>query len=173
MREIYKSIKRYEGLYEVSNLGNVKSLRRKVVNTAKSFRIVNEKILKPSIQGKVYLAVGLSKGIVKNTYVHKLVAMAFLNHTPNGLTMVIDHINNDKHDNRVTNLQVISQRQNTSKNTKKSRYSNYTGVSKLNGGEGKFVAQIGINKKSVHLGSFENEYDAHLAYQKALKTLKT
>ena len=41
--------------------------------------------------------------------------MAFLNHKPNGNKLVVDHINNVKTDNRLSNLQIITQRKNTSK----------------------------------------------------------
>ena len=45
--------------------------------------------------------------------VHQLVAMAFLQHVPDGMNLVIDHINGDKQDNRVENLRIVTQKKNT------------------------------------------------------------
>jgi hypothetical protein len=94
--------------------------------------------------------------------------MAFLNHKPDGTNkIVVDHINNIKTDNRLVNLQLISQRENTSKD-KKNGTSQYTGVC-WKKSKNKFEAQININNKYKYLGLFTDEYEAHLAYEKALK----
>jgi uncharacterized protein YebE (UPF0316 family) len=96
--------------------------------------------------------------------------MAFLGHKPDGThKLVVDHINNNTLDNRIENLQLITQRENASKYflTKK-KSSQYTGVfwhKQIN----KWQAQIGIDGKRIHLGIFNHEHEAHLAYQKALE----
>ncbi len=105
--EIYKSIPGYENIYEVSNYGNVKSIK-----------FGKEKILKPNKTRTGYLQVGLLKDGRKKIGVHQLVAMAFLNHTPCGMELVIDHINDIKSDNRIINLQVVTQRENIWKKLK-------------------------------------------------------
>ena len=89
MKEIFKDIPNYEGLYQVSNLGNVKSLNYR--------RTKKERVLKTVVNGVGYLNVYLSKnGKIKTFTVHKLVCMAFLNHTPNGSKgLVADHRNNN------------------------------------------------------------------------------
>ena len=162
--EKWKDVPNYEGLYQVSNMGNVKSLG----NDKKR----KEKILNNQKDSKGYLRVSLSKnGKVKPMLIHHLITIVFLGHIPDGTRrIVIDHINNIKTDNRLENLQLITNRQNTSKD-KKNGYSKYTGVcwhKKAN----KWIASILVNKKRKHLGYFENEYDAHLAYQKALEEIK-
>ena len=93
MMEIWKDIENYEGLYQVSNLGNVKSLR-------------SNKILKPAFN-KSYLQIGLYKdGKRKFFLIHRLVAEAFL---PNEDELPeVDHRDNDKTNNRAENLQWIS-----------------------------------------------------------------
>ena len=105
----------------------------------------------------------------KTKRVHKLVAIAFLSHKPSGRTMVVDHKNNDKTNNNVSNLQIITQRENLSKD-KKGGSSQYTGVSWSKPAE-KWVAHININYKLKYLGVFESELDASTAYQTELKLL--
>lgn len=103
MKEQWKPVVCYEGLYEVSNLGNVKSLAREVVGYAGSTYLTQERILKPA--GDRYLKVVLSKCGNKKTYtVHTIVVEAFLGPKPAGGDYTVDHINRDKRDNRVENL---------------------------------------------------------------------
>ena len=156
-REEFRSISGYEGLYEVSNFGNVKSL-------------TNDKILKPCLGSRGYYMVRVYKDNKGNTMsIHILVAMAFLGHKPDGYKIVVDHIDNNKLNNHVSNLQLISNRENTSKD-KKNGTSKYTGVTWYNASN-KWLAQIAINSKKKNLGLFETEDEAHETYQKALKML--
>ena len=158
-KEEWKPVKDYEGLYEVSNLGNVKSLK-----------LGKEKILKLSVDGAGYLRCNLSlNGIAKQVKAHQLVAMAFLNHTPCGFKLVVDHINDDKLDNRVENLQVVTNRFNVCK-TQYNYSSKYKGVY-WNKQKNKWKSQIRINKKRIHLGYFNCELTASIAYQNKLKTI--
>ena len=108
MKEIYKDIYGYEGLYQISSLGGVRSLDRKV--HWKDTFIKSEGVkLKPYLTGKGYLTVRLYKNKTKKDFVvHKLVAITFLNHKPNGMKIVVDHIDNNKLNNNVKNLQLIS-----------------------------------------------------------------
>ena len=100
MEEIWKDIEGYEGLYQVSNLGRVKTLRRTFLNG----RTTQEKILKLQLDRYGYKIVELSKsGKSKKFKVHRLVAIAFI---PNDNDYKeINHINEIKSDNRVTNLE--------------------------------------------------------------------
>ena len=169
--EIWKDIPDYEGLYQVSNCGNVKSSARKLCNH-KGCHISKEKKLKNRLCGlkdNNYLCVALYNNGRKEFKIHQLVAIAFLNHKVSGHKIVVDHINNDKLDNRVENLQLISQRENSSKD-KKNKTSKYTGVC-LNKARNKWTSHIRISNKLKNLGSFTNEYEANLAYQNKLKEL--
>lgn len=101
--ERFKDIEGYEGLYQISNLGNVKSLNYG--------RTGEEKLLKPAKKDNGYLFIGLHKnGNVKFFLIHRLVALAFI---PNPLYLKeINHINEDKTDNCVNNLEWISHKDN-------------------------------------------------------------
>ena len=170
MQEIWKDVPNYEGMYQVSNLGNVKSLSREIFNHLGSY-ISEEKIMKQHInQG--YKRVNLSKNNkLKNIKVHQLVAMAFLNHTPDGThKLVVDHINNDPLDNRLENLQIITNRHNASKD-KLNYTSRYTGVF-WDKERNKWQTKIHVNGKTIFLGRFSSEHEAHLTYQKALTEIK-
>ena len=104
-----------------------------------------------------------------NYLVHQLLAIAYLGHNPQGNRSVVDHIDNNPLNNSLENLQIISHRQNLSKD-KKNKSSKYTGVC-WDKKRGKWIAQIRDNKKVIYLGGYLDEYEAHLAYQKKLKEL--
>jgi hypothetical protein len=158
MKEIWKTIENYEGLYEVSTLGRVKS-----------FKLGKEAILNPSKNSKGYLVINLHKDGKRKTFnLHKLVAVAFLSHSPCGMRLVVDHINNDKQDNRAENLQLISNQENTSKDRKKWIQSNkYFGIS-CNAKTKKWKAEILLNGKLHYIGLYKSEIEANEAYLKKL-----
>ena len=113
--EIWKQIKGYEGLYEVSNFGRVKSLDRYVNRFTKNRerRIIHikEKILKQHTNTAGYYTVVLTKeSISKWVRVHRLIADAFIPN-PHNLSEV-DHINTDKKDNRIENLRWCTHKEN-------------------------------------------------------------
>jgi hypothetical protein len=168
--EIWKDIPNYEGRYQVSNLGRVKSLPRKIYNHRGCF-ISKEKILSQHQNKNGYLSIIISdfNFILKRHYVHRLVAMAFLNHIPCGNKLVIDHINNIKNDNRFENIQIVTHRVNLSKD-KKNKTSKYTGVCWHNRDK-YWQASIKIKGKYKYLGSFKNESEAYLAYQNELNKI--
>ena len=96
LNEIWKSVKGYEGLYEISNYGRVKSLNYR--------RWGIPQILKLHARQGNYVKVGLFKDGKRKYYrVHRLVAIAFLPQPQEGQTQV-EHLNCDTRDNRVQNL---------------------------------------------------------------------
>ena len=167
--EVWMPIIGYEGLYEVSSVGRVKSLKREVRNIGRKPYVIEEKLLKMPKNSRGYNHVRLCKdGISKTKNIHTIVALVFLSHTTCLHNKVIDHINNIKSDNRISNLQVITNRLNTSKD--KIRMGLSTGVSFCEKkAERKFRSIVLIGKKRVHLGFFESNELAHEIYLKAIK----
>jgi len=164
--EVFKDIIGYEGLYQVSNLGNIKSLKRL------NWRgyLIQERMLKNTINAHGYYFVKLSNsGKQKTVAIHKLVAIHFLNHVPCGWELVINHIDFNKANNRLDNLEIVTSRENGNRKHLKST-SKYVGVSWVKKNRN-WKAEMNINRKTKHIGCFKNEYDAHLAYQKALSEL--
>jgi len=153
MIEIWKNVIGYEDRYQVSNLGNVKSLKKNL-------------IMKPQIQEGYKTVSFFYKGKQKNQKIHKLVAMAFLSHIPCGFRIVVDHIDHNPLNNKIDNLQLITNRLNLSKD-QKNKSSKYTGVSWFKQ-TNKWRTQIRINGVVINLGYFNNELEASKAYQDRL-----
>lgn len=117
--EIWKDIPNYEGLYQISNLGNVKSLYRITNNN----HIIHEKILKPQDNNNGYLVVNLYKNNkMKAKLIHRLVAKTFIDN-PNNYNY-INHIDKNKSNNTVNNLEWCTQSYNViySKGRKVNQY---------------------------------------------------
>lgn len=149
---IWKEIEGYDGFYKVSNDGRVRSLNGE---------------LKHYITDKGYHRVSLCYGgKPKNFKVHQLIAIAFLDHTPCGHEIVVDHIDNDKDNNHLDNLQLITNRENTTKEPKGK--SKYVGVSWHKGNK-MWRARIRKGEKHVELGYYHTEEEASEAYQNALQ----
>ena len=116
--EIWKPVVGYEGFYEVSNMGRVRSLPRQTVHGLRggsSIRTVNgvmtpqECSTKNRAKGwQTYLTVKLGRGVKgqKTCLIHRIVAEAFLPNPEH--KREVNHLNGDKHDNRVENLEWVS-----------------------------------------------------------------
>ena len=168
--EEWRDIKGYEGYYQVSNLGRVKSLSRMINGNGGSVFKSKTKILKAGLASTGYYSVRLSMYNNSKTFnIHQLVATEFLNHKPCGFKMVINHINFNKTDNRAENLEIVTNRENTNRKHIKST-SSYLGVS-WHKGVGKWQATITHRFNRYHLGYFKCELKASLAYQNKLKEL--
>lgn len=163
--EIWKDIPNYNGFYQVSNHGRVKSISRKI-NTHGGSRCNKCKILRLSINAGGYYSVMFSKyNVKKRMVVHQLVAICFLNHILNGFNLVINHVDGNKINNNPNNLEIVTQRYNTSDGfLRYYKESKYTGVTRA---RKRWRCTLTINKKSDYL----SEYDAHLIYQLTIKNL--
>ena len=110
--EIWKDIPNYEGIYQASNLGQVKSLKKKKKKKNGSLVTVKERILKLKLTHRGYYRVDLWKqSIGKHYKVHRLVWEAFNGPIPEGLQ--VNHINEVKTDNRLSNLNLMTCKENS------------------------------------------------------------
>jgi hypothetical protein len=149
MKEIWKDIPGYIGLYQVSNWGQVKNTK-------------TGKLKKPYISTTGYYSTTLWLNSTEKKFkIHQLVAMAFLGHEPNGFETVVNHIDNNPLNNHVDNLEIVSQRHNTS--CHKIEPGIYWGKDVQ-----KWKAGIYIKHKRIHLGNFTDKQDALVMYQKAV-----
>lgn len=173
LREKWKSIKGFEGLYEISNYGNVVSLAKKWKGHQGNIFKKELTILKPKHHKQGYTLYTLCKnGTRKNYSTHTLVYDHFGVGERNGKKIVVDHIDENKSNNRIDNLQLLTPRENISKSIKlKEKPSKYVGVYWHNR-DGKWGTQIWFDGKRIYLGLFEKEIDAYNEYQRALKELK-
>lgn len=171
MKEIWKDIPGYEGLYQASNMGNIKSLGREVVRSNGVLEKRSQRILKQSDNGRNYKSVQLYKnGKSKGKYVHRLVMLTFEGYRED---MVVDHINRVRDDNRLENLRYCTHRTNTEKGSRPDSSSKHIGVRKnRNKISKKWSSSIRMGGKRYYLGSFEEEEEAARAYQKALSDWK-
>lgn len=169
--EIWKDIPNYKGYYQVSNLGNVRSLDRFIISKNGIKRFIKGINLKCSLDNNGYLNCGLGKnGFLKTFLVHHLVFLTFKNSSKYGRKLVIDHINNIKSDNRIENLQLITQRKNASKD-RIGYTSKYIGVSWAKA-RNRWLSCICVNGKTKTIGYFKDEKKARDAYLKTLESLK-
>ena len=150
MKEIFKQIPDYPN-YEASNLGRIKSINKNL-------------ILNQRIDCKGYKRTNLYKNGNKNICVHQLVAMAFLEHKRKGMEIVVDHIDNNPLNNRLDNLQLITNRENCIKDKKD------VGAY-FDKRSSKWYSKIRIGSKQKYLGSYVNKQDALNAYQNELNKL--
>ena len=131
--ENWKDIKGYEGLYQISNEGRVRSL------------IGKEKILKP-LNTIGYFFVRLSKDkIIKNYYIHRLIATHFLDNPDN--KPQVNHINGIKTDNRLSNLEWNTRSENM-------KHADDTGLRNIKGsnhGQSKLTDQQVLKIRSSNL----------------------
>lgn len=135
MQEIWKPIKDYENLYEVSNLGNVKALN--------FHREKREQLLKPKIDKDGYLEVALYKNSKSKFYrVHRLVANAFIGESD----LTINHKDENKQNNNIENLEYMT----TKNNVRYSQAHKIISVNKLTG-ETKYYNSIKQVKEDGHI----------------------
>ena len=114
--EVWRDVKGYEGLYQVSNMGRVKSLGRK----DRFGRVIKERILEPAVTHNGYLRVGLHvDGKRKMLRVHRLVCEAFHENPDN--KSEVNHVNEDKTDNRACNLEWSTRTENCNHGSRNER----------------------------------------------------
>lgn len=164
---VWRPIPGYEGRYEASSSGDIKSLKRTKAcgHSGRTTLPVQERILSQAISKKSgHAFVSLSNGAHgKSTTVHGLVWAAHMG--ARGQGMDIDHINGVASDNRIENLRVVTHRENSINSTRPRGANSRRGVSYLPSRKGhkKWVAYItesGWSRKKKQIGYFLTEDEA-------------
>lgn len=164
IKEIWKDIPEYGGLYQCSNLGRIKSCRKEI-------------ILKPFETNTGRLMVSLPSKGQRKKQVSRIVALTFLANPKNKKT--INHKNGNTKDNSVNNLEwatyrennihaIKKQLRNTKQNSKKP--SKYIGVS-WDETNKKWIAQHCVNYKNKKIGRYKTQIEAKKALQNYIKNL--
>lgn len=151
MIEIWKNIVNYEGLYQISNYGNVRNKKNLVMKT--------------TLDGKGYYKINLCKsGIKKSFRIHKLLALYFIENPEN--KEEVNHIDGNKQNNDIKNLEWVTKYENRMhyekiiRNVRRGVYFHKKNKT--------YIAQIcyRLNKQKIqkNLGSFINKEDAYQAF---------
>ena len=139
--EEWRDVVGYEGLYQDSNQGRVKSLERTFIDKIGRERYFKGRILKPAMDKGGYLRVGLCDGKKRKTFkLHRLVCEAFHENPDN--KPQVNHINEIKTDNRASNLGWATARENSNFGTRNERIGKKSAITKS-----KPIAQYTLNGK--------------------------
>jgi len=168
---MWKNIIDYEGLYLISNQGDVMSCER----FDSIGRRVRARVLKASISKNGYKKVVLYKNDGGKSFnIHSLVASTFLTKPLMKCRIEIDHLDGNKLNNVVSNLQYVSGRENTCRGKRsdgnREKSSSFRGVS-WHKVKKKWTSSIRVDTKLIYLGSFDCELKARDAYIIALTKL--
>ena len=152
---VWKDVVGFEGLYEVSDQGSVKSLKHG-----------RETILSNSVNSQGYYQVSLYKGFGSSHKVHKLVQEAF------GLPVgCVAHIDGDRLNNAPSNIKIITQRQVTQQGRQKGQLLGTSFAKRRSHLKTPWASRISIKGVAKHLGYFATELKAHKVYMKAVQNL--
>lgn len=156
--EIWRTIPGFKGRYEVSSLGNIRNIRKAAL-----------KPRMPTLNKHGYLRLNLTTNskVTRNIEVHTLVALTFIRKRKKG--EMINHKNYIKTDNRASNLEYVTHRENiTHRCIRSNKYTGAIFVRKTGKWSG-VVQHKGVIK---YLGTFNNPLSAHQAYKNYLKENK-
>src|SRR5690606_4562643 len=162
MTKIWREWPGFEGLYEVSSEGDVRSVDRVVVSPARSPQRLKGRVLRPGVAFTGYRTVALSRDGKPRSYtIHELVAAAFIGPRQPGDD--VDHIDGNRLNNHVQNLRYVPHEINTRNITKINSRSGALGV--YPNGKSGWMAMVGVGGKTVYLGTYRTIAEASAARQ--------
>lgn len=174
MEEQWKAVVGFEGLYEVSDLGRVRSLDR-VVDTPQGSASIRGVMLRLHNPGNGYRQVGLSSaGKVRRASVHRLVLKAFTGDPPEDRPHV-NHINFDRDDNRLVNLEYCSPTENMKHSSASGRLGALTNPKKSTKySKATILEALGLVREGVTLLSdIDAKFGFHRGYAASLRAGRT
>lgn len=157
--EIFKDVIGFEERYAISNYGRLKA-KSYLKSNHKGKHYTKEKILKIAINKHGYYFQKLHfNDKIKTFKIHQLVAMMFLDHVPNGHNIYVDHIDQNKLNNHVDNLRIVTPSMSVLNRNiiKTSKYPYVSFDEKRN----KWIVRKTINGKYKFLGRFNTEIEAY------------
>lgn len=164
-KEIWKDIKNYEGFYQVSNLGRIRSLDRIIIKKNK-YGDISEfhwqgQIMTPCKNESPYYVIHLKKNNMrKRFYIHRLVAEAFIENIYN--KNVVNHIDHNKHNNTVENLEWVTTKENVNHSREqmckpRNTINKTTGLKYIGFRNNKYRVNIIIKSKDV---AYDHSFDS-------------
>ena len=167
--EIWKEVPGFEDRYLASNLGKIKSIKRDFIDISGKYQRKKERILSELQGSGLYKQVSLyrnNKGY--KCEVHKIIAITFWGYKPNRGVLVVNHINGIPSDNRVSNLEITTVRNNATTCKDVYKKDDKKSGAYFNKRKNIWFSSICINNKSIALGCFKTEIEAHNVYKLAV-----
>lgn len=151
--EMWKDIPNYENIYQVSNMGRVKSLTRIIENKKGQIQKYKGKILSPRLSNRGYFQINLSENNKTKLFsIHRLVMYAFVGSSD----LLVDHIDRNPENNKLENLRYVTNQENSfNKGAKGYSYRK---------NNNKWVSCLRVNGESIYLGVFDTELEAKNTY---------
>jgi hypothetical protein len=157
MKEIWKDIPGYEGYYQVSNLGNVKSLERIIIKSDNSKMYVAGKTFTPKKNSNGYLSVTFNVNQKKSYHsIHRLVLKTFLSES----NLHVNHIDGNKHNNVLENLEYVTHLENMNHCNRVLHKRDRYGVV-FNKKNNKWVVTLHVKDERRYIGAFKNIEEAY------------
>lgn len=158
--EVWNDVKNFEGYYQISDQGRLKSVARTIVRSNGVHHRVRERIIKCGTNPKGYLIAQLSKNCQSSLItVHRLVLSTFKNESE----LQVNHINGNIQDNRLLNLEYVTNVENMNH-----RYTDFGNKKKygvtFDKARGLWSTGISVNGKRINLGRFDCKNEAYEAF---------
>jgi len=170
----WKFIPDYEGYYRCSSLGRVRSVSRVIMRSNGASQIIHARILSGWVSTGYPMVTLCIGGTHKAMHIHQLVSITFLGHKQCKFDFVVDHKDGNKKKNYLSNLQIVTSRENTSVcfiSGRENYTSQFVGVT-WDKSRDKWMAHIRIGKSRKTIGRFLTEIEASNAYQNELLKIK-